>query len=290
MKLAEILNILSAARLPALTRGQLFELAATDYGKAFAADLQAFSAGAGDRRDDIAAVVYSLGDSCKGVLEQLRYEFVVGQVVAVAKQEKRRFFAALHAVSAGTPLQAEAMHYLSTLGLPRVASEKIGVVPKPIAPPYFSFKVFGTSAALCVSEARTRDNNQHTIQVEGATAIAAGGAKAFDWQSKIVVQLTVQEAYLTLALFENKIPFVKFDGHGDRHDKSLHIEFQERNYFVRMTHRGKAAVAVPVRPVDAIQIVSLLYKQIRLNNPHLEIDQISAFTDRLAQMTNAATM
>jgi len=77
------------------------------------------------------------------------------------------------------------------------------VVPK-LVPPYFSFKAFDTSTAPCVSEARTRDSNQHTGQVEGAAAIAADGAKAFNWHSKIVVQLHVQEVYLALALFETK--------------------------------------------------------------------------------------
>lgn len=116
-----------------------------------------------------------------------------------------------------------------------------------------------------------------------------GGAKSFDWRSKIIVQLTKQECYLALALFENKIASLRFDGHGDRHDKSLHIDYQEHHYFVRMTQRGKSAVAVQVRPVDALQIVSLLYKQIRLNDPHLEIDQIRAFTDQLARMTGTAS-
>lgn len=294
MKLSQIQATLSAADVPQLERAQLMRLAGTDSGKAFASDLEAFSAGAADRRDDIAAVAYTLGDSCKTVLEQLRYEFDVDQVVNVAKREKRRFFSALRAIATNSPRKADAEHYLSSLGLPRSAPEQRGTAPAapaqtPAAALYYSFKIFGTSAALCISEARTRAGNQHTIQVEGATAIAAGGAKAFDWQSKVIVQLTTQECYLALALFENKLKSVRFDGHGDRHDKSLHIEFQERHYFVRMTQRGKAAVAVPVRPVDALQVVSLLYKQIRTNDAHLEIEQIRAFTDQLAQMTNTAT-
>lgn len=294
MKLSLIQDTLSAAGLPQLERAQLMRLAGTECGKAFASDLESFSAGAADRRDDIAAVAYSLGDSCKSVLEQLRYEFEVDQVVNVAKREKRRFFAALHAIATNSPRKADAEHYVHSLGLPRSAPEPsntaaTATAATPAAPPYFSFKIFAASAALCISEARTRAGNQHTIQVEGATAVAAGGAKAFDWQSKIIVQLTTQECYLALAVFENKLKSVRIDGHGDRHDKSLHIEFQERHYFVRMTQRGKAAVAVPVRPVDALQIVSLLYKQLRLNDPHLEIEQIRAFTDQLAQMTNTAT-
>lgn len=133
MKLAEILDILSTAELTALTRDQLLELAATDCGKAFAADLQAYSARAADRRDDIAAVVHSLADACKGVLEQLRYEFVVDQVVKVAKQEKRRFFSAPHAISTSSHRKADAERYLSTLGLARAAGDRASAARLPVA-------------------------------------------------------------------------------------------------------------------------------------------------------------
>ncbi len=53
-----------------------------------------------------------------------------------------------------------------------------------------------------------------------------------------------------------------------------------------MIQKGKSAVAVPVRPVDSLLIVSLLYKQIRLNDPHLEIEHIQAFAHKLARMAN----
>ena len=110
------------------------------------------------------------------------------------------------------------------------------------------------------------------------------GRKEFDWQNKIIVQLTVQEAYLALALFENLITTAKFDGHGRTHDKSLQIEFQESQYFVRVIQRGRAAVALPVRPVDAIQIVTLLYKQLLRNDPHLSISDVKALVERMAAM------
>ncbi|MGI4890871.1 MAG: hypothetical protein ACRYGJ_17550 [Janthinobacterium lividum] len=155
----------------------------------------------------------------------------------------------------------------------------------PIEPPYYSFKIFGSAAALCVSEARTRSSNQHTIQVEGAQALGGGGARReFDWENKIIIQLTVQEAYLTLALFENLIPSVRFDGHGRTHDKSLHIDFQDSHYFVRVIQRGRAAVALPVTAVDAIRIVALLYKQLLANDKHLRIDDIRALVARMASI------
>lgn len=136
-----------------------------------------------------------------------------------------------------------------------------------------------------MAEARTRTGNLHTIQIEGAGLLAGNGRKTFDWQNKIIIQLTVQEAYQTLAIFENKLKSVKFDGHRSRHDKSLHIEFQANHYFVKLIQRGRPAVAVQVRAVDALQVVSLLYKQIRLNKLHLEVAQIRSFTDQIAQMS-----
>ena len=138
-----------------------------------------------------------------------------------------------------------------------------------------------------MSEARTRSTNQHTIQIEGALALGGGGARReFDWRNKIIVQLTVQEAYLCLALFENLIPSVKFDGHGRAHDKSLHIDFQDSHYFVRVFQRGRPAVALPLRAVDTIQIVALLYRQMLANEPHLQIADIRSLVARMASMTS----
>jgi hypothetical protein len=116
-------------------------------------------------------------------------------------------------------------------------------------------------------------------------ALAGGGArKTFDWPNKIVVQLTVQEAYQVLALLENKIRSLRFDGHGREHDKSLQIEFQDSHYYFRLIQRGRAAVAVQVRAVDSFQIVSLLYKQLLRNESHLQIADIRAMVDRMVMM------
>ncbi len=139
-----------------------------------------------------------------------------------------------------------------------------------------------------MSEARTRRSNQHTIQIEGALVLEGGQRKEFDWRNKIVVQLTVQEAYLALALLERFIPIVKFDGHGYAHDKSLHMSVQESHYFVRVMQRGRAAVAVPVRAADAVPIQALLYKQLIANEPHLRIEDVCTMVERMAQMVKAS--
>jgi hypothetical protein len=290
MKLATILDTLAAARLPSVTSEQLQQLVGTAEGKAFADDLRWYVAGDTKRHGHLAAVVHALAPGVRRTAEQLGFRFDVLALIAAAKRDGLAGFDTVKAANANPGNRARAVAYLQAAGLQLADAGGAGAAPAPATPaepPYYSFKIFGSGAALCVSEARTRAGNQHTIQIEGALLLAGGSRKEFDWRNKIIVQLTVQEAYQTLALFENLIPSVKFDGHGRTHDKSLQIEFQESHYFVRMIQRGREAVAVPVRPVDAIPIVSLLYKQLLANDPHLRVDDIRRMVERLARMARS---
>lgn len=288
MKLSTILETLAIARLPSVTTEQLQQLVGTAEGKAFAEDLRWFAAGETGRRDQLAAVVHSLAPGVQRTVEQLGFQFDLPVIIGAAQREGAKLFDVLRSVQKVGGNRSHGVTYLESVGLKKSAGGNTASAPGngPL-PYYYSFKIFACSAALCVAEARTRTGNLHTIQIEGAVLLAGSGRKTFDWQNKIIIQLTVQEAYQALAIFENKLKSVKFDGHGNRHDKSLHIEFQANHYFVKIIQRGRPAVAVQVRAVDALQIVSLIYKQIRLNEPHLEIDQIRAFTDQIAQMTES---
>lgn len=289
MKLSTILETLATARLPSVTVEQLQQLVGTAEGKAFADDLRWFAAGETQRREKLAAVVHALAPGVRRTVEQLGFQFDLPAIIAAAKVDGSAGIDTIRAANANPGNRARAVAYLEGAGL-QVATHGATVAPAqaaPIEPPYYSFKIFGSSAALCVSEARTRAGNQCTIQIEGALALGGGGGRReFDWQSKIIVQLTVQEAYMALALFENLIPSVKFDGHGRAHDKSLHIDFQDSHYFVRVIQRGRAAVALPVRAVDAIQIVTLLYRQMLRNDPHLRIEDVRALVARMVSMAS----
>jgi len=285
MKLSEITSILAEASLPALSRDQLLELAGSGGGKRFEAALIAFAAGERQARDELEATVRVLDAKTRAALQRIGGQLAVDQLVALACREQRRFFNAIDAIESRSARAAAARSYLVELG---AAALPVAAAPTPVPaadPPYYSFKIFGSAAALCIAEATTQAERKHTINVEGAVALAGGGArKAFDWPNKIVVQLTVQEAYQMLALLENKIRSLRFDGHGRAHDKSLQIEFQDSHYFFRLIQRGRAAVAVQVRAVDSLQIVSLLYKQLLRNDPHLRIEDIRAMVDRMVGM------
>jgi hypothetical protein len=283
MKLSEITNILTTAGLPALSRDQLLELASSGAGKRFEAALLAFAAGDRKQRDELEATVRVLAPKTRSTLQRIGGQLPVNQLVTLACMEQRRFFGAIDAIAMRTPRAAAARTYLAGLGAAAAVSDN---TPAPAAdPPYYSFKIFSSAAALCIAEATTRAERKHTINIEGAVALAGGGArKTFDWPNKIVVQLTVQEAYQVLALLENKIRSLRFDGHGREHDKSLQIEFQDSHYYFRLIQRGRAAVAVQVRAVDSFQIVSLLYKQLLRNESHLQIADIRAMVDRMVTM------
>lgn len=281
MKVSEISGILASAGLPALTREQLHELAGCDAGKAFGQALRAFAGGDATQRDVLEATVRALAPGVRATLRSLGAGVGVDQLVTIARKEQRRLFDALDTIAQGGAHGSGARRYLCGLGLVPALPDPATTGPAPA--PYYSFKIFGTAAALCIAEAQTRATRQYTVNFEGAVSL--GGSRTFDWPNKIVVQLTVQEAYQVLALFENKIRSLKFDGHGRAHDKSLQIEFQDSHYFVRLIQRGRAAVAVPVRAVDAIPLVSLLYKQLLRNEPHLRIDDIRTMVDRMAGMT-----
>jgi len=283
MKLSEITNILAAAGLPALSRDQLLELASSGAGKRFEAALLAFAAGDRQQRDELEPTVRVLDATTRTTLQRIGNQLPVDELVTLALNDRHKFFEAIDAIASRTSRAAAARSYLAVLGAAAAVADN---TPAPVAdPPYYSFKIFSSAAALCIAEATTRAERKHTINIEGAVALAGGGArKTFDWPNKIVVQLTVQEAYQVLALLENKIRSLRFDGHGREHDKSLQIEFQDSHYYFRLIQRGRAAVAVQVRAVDSFQIVSLLYKQLLRNESHLQIADIREMVDRMVMM------
>lgn len=285
MKLSTILITLAEARLPSVTAEQLQQLVGTAEGKAFADDVRWLGAGDATRRSNVAAVVYCLAPGVRRSVERLGLQFDLLALVGAVKRDGEQLLEAIKSGGASNGGRGQLVAYLRGVGL-KAAPSPTPAQSAPAEPPYYSFKIFSSTAALCVAEATTRAERKHTINIEGAVAlVSSGGRKAFDWANKIVVQLTVQEAYLVLALLENKIRSLRFDGHGTKHDKSLQVEFQESHYYFRLTQRGRAAVAVPIRAVDSIQIVSLLYRQLLANEPHLQIEDMRTMVDRIAKMT-----
>lgn len=281
MRLQFIHEVFDAAALPRMTKPQLLALAGTNAGTKLAKAINDFSAGQEDARRilDLAARALSPATALLAAAAGLKFPGMLALTLALSECDA--FFKAL-AIAGGSSSagRAAAAAYLIGLGAVRANTRDVSST----TPPYYSFKVFGRSAALCFAEARTRADNLATINIEGAIGQTEAGRIAYDWRSKIIVQLSAPELFQALALFEQKITRLRLDGHGNGHDKFIHFEVQDGNYFVKMAQKGRGAIAVPVTASDAIRVVSLLYKQIGLNEPHLEVRNIGDLLDRMAHM------
>ena len=137
---------------------------------------------------------------------------------------------------------------------------------------------------MTISEARTRKSNLATVQFDGARGLTSDGRTTYDWQSKLVFQLSPAEMYQLLALLERKLTAVKFTGHGPAHDKFLDCKVQEGGFFIRMGQTGRPIVALPVIPADAVRVISLLYRQILANDAHLTPSDLQQLLTGMASM------
>lgn len=154
----------------------------------------------------------------------------------------------------------------------------------PAAAPYYSFHVYGKQAALTISEAKTRAAGVATIQIEAAGALGDGSRRTYDWANKVIVQFSDQELTLAIALFEGKINRLDFKGHGQRNEKFVSLEFQGGNFVVGVGARGGTKHLVPVGAADAIKIVSLGYRQMKTNAPHLDMAMLREMIGQVATM------
>lgn len=183
------------------------------------------------------------------------------------------------APSTGTPHMAEQAPATPevTPQEPAAAAAVSSLVEKPpmVNPPtasddaekkYFQVHVYGGKAAACFSADTKRNSATQTIRIETAEST---GARAYAWDNKIAVQLSVKELPLVLGVLMGWLPAYKAEGHGEHNDKGFSIERQEGKFFLSMFAKGQKARALPVPPGDAYCITSLLLRQMVANDPHL---------------------
>lgn len=279
MKIQLIEEIMAGAGLTPLSKEQLIALAKTPAGKLFEAALLRCARGDHGGRTVLKLVSLSHAPATKSKLRALGFQCAQPQLTKILLDEGQSFISMLDKAMQEPNERPFFVAYMVGLGHKPIAADS-----EPGAAPYYSFKVFGKSAALTISEARTRKGNTHTIQIDGARALNGAGSTSYDWPNKLIVQFTTTEMYQVSAVLENKIESIQLDGHGNEHDKFLHLTAQETCYFVRMGQRNRFAIAVPVTPPDAVMIVSLLYKQILANDKHLSAIDLGELIDRMASM------
>ncbi|MYM92330.1 hypothetical protein [Duganella vulcania] len=197
-------------------------------------------------------------------------------------------------VEAGYSQRAEDLSRLITavLEVPAAVPQATSAVkPELAAPPYYSFPIHCKTGALCVSEAKTKTQGMHTIQIEGAPATLCNGRRVVAWDQKITVQLTPDETLLMLALFEDELEELDLKGHGYKHDKVISFKNQrdKGSYLVKVVQAAKPAINVPVDGAQSMRFISLGYQQLQRNSPHLDVGMIKGQLRKVAGMHKAAT-
>lgn len=132
-----------------------------------------------------------------------------------------------------------------------------------------AYRVYGSSAALCVCECTTKIDSKPTVMFE--TAKKESGA--YEWIGKRSVMLTQGELPLVLAVFLGILPKVDIVGHGKKQEKWMTIEDQQHQIYVKTTYRGESPRGVPVPSTTVSPIIAMLFRQFSANHPRLS-DQI----------------
>lgn len=153
-----------------------------------------------------------------------------------------------------------------------------------------SHHVYASTAALCVEEATTGTGVElgssvkpfQTIQIEVAPAVAG---KRYDWNRKIIVQLTKRELHLFIGTLFGWIKRLEFTCHGPAKDKTLRFEDQDDHLYVHVK-QGKRAMAVPVGAEELFAILAMAIGALGKNAPELDSQTLLQICKRSAQLYN----
>jgi hypothetical protein len=280
VKIQLINELMHSAGVEPLTKEQLHALARTPAGKKFESALLRYQAGDQSAKTVLSLVSLSHIPVTRAKLRALGFHCSQEQLTQLLLDQGASLTALMDKAMADSNERRIFVAFMMGLGHTLLPAES-----HPGTAPYYSFKVFAQSGALTISEARTR-GNEHTVQIDAASALVDGGRPSYDWKNKIVLQLSPGEMLQALALFERQIAKLNLVGHGLAHDKFAQFAVQDGKYFVRIGQQSRFVVALPILPPDAIRIISLLYKQLIANDPHLDVAGIRSLLQTMSKMWN----
>lgn len=201
-------------------------------------------------------------------------------------------------ISLGVDSSGEVESFLERLGAMEAAPVEPGAERRvPQEPPADSrqlgflrshgIHIYGKQAALKVELDRLKTEPdappEYTVLVEGAR----NSDKGFDWTHKIPFQLTRRElpvlaAFLLGYSAQQKLD-IKF--HGSAQEKSLHVDDQGGNLFVRLSRGSERPIAVPVEPPDVFAWGELCLIALQMNRPAVSQEAQLALLRRIGNMT-----
>ena len=110
--------------------------------------------------------------------------------------------------------------------------------------------IYGGRGALAFEPCKSRAGKL-ALSVDAAVST---GVRQYNWQQKIVVQLTEKEMLLLYAVLRGYLTHFEATAHGEANDKSFRIENQGHKFFVKVSQKGRPMVALPVEPPDAAML------------------------------------
>lgn len=148
-----------------------------------------------------------------------------------------------------------------------------------------SHHVYGQSAGLCFAECAVRNSEKQTVVVE----IAAAEGGGINWQSKVMVMLSLADLPMVLGLFLGYLDRVELKARGRQNEKHLVMERQDKQFYVSLGVRGLAKRGVPIPAAEVYQIVAMLTRQMCRNDPHMPYAAIVGLAKHVCEISKAAT-
>lgn len=204
----------------------------------------------------------------------------------------RRIYAqALH-TNRQAPLAIEAVEAAND-GTNRSAGvdedEAVGQLDEPLRQQseknYVNRHVYGGKVAVCFSADLTR-NEEHTVRIEAAQA---SGARTYNWEDKIAIQLSTRELPSVLATLLQIQGKFEGKGHGAQNEKWFTLENQPGKVYLTVNAKGKASRSLPIGPGDCYTIITLVMEQMLKNAPFLTAESLLGLIKRTGLMASTSS-
>ena len=138
--------------------------------------------------------------------------------------------------------------------------------------PNNNLKIYARSAALTIEPQMNAAGDVATVGLEAARKQASGNT--YDWDNKMVVQVTAHELPAVLAVLMGYKNACEFRYHGPGRNKSYAIRSQSEGVVITLSTAGAIAINVPVEPADLFLLTTLVVKRLQLNQNALSTDSL----------------
>ena len=124
-------------------------------------------------------------------------------------------------------------------------------------------RCFGREAAITIEAVTSADGSTRTVNIDAARR---ADAKRYDWDDKLVVQITGAELADALATLLGLRARLECLYHGPRRDKGYRIEHGAGGCAVSVFAAGRGLRRVGLTPADRIAAGALLFRQFQRNH------------------------